>query len=119
MSTVTENEETSSKTIPGQPTRMRRYVAAFVPPVILGAAVIGLWYYITFGVLAEKRRFLLRPIHSVIDVGFLDGDNRSESLNALWSSTEVALIGLSISIGLGFVLAIVLYSKLKIHQYHH
>ena len=48
MSTVTENEETSSKTIPGQPTRMRRYVAAFVQPVILGAAVIVLWYYITF-----------------------------------------------------------------------
>ncbi len=79
-----------------------------VPPLILGSGVIGLWYYITFGVLAEKRRFLLRPIHSVIDVGFLDGDNRTESLNALWSSTEVALIGLSISIGLGFVLAILM-----------
>ncbi len=108
MNTVTENEEKSSTAILGQPSRIKKYVAVFVPPLILGACVIGLWYYITFGVLAEKRRFLLRPIHSVIDVGFLDGDNRTESLNALWSSTEVALIGLSISIGLGFVHAILM-----------
>ena len=34
MSTVAENEEKTSKAIPGQPSRLSRYVAAFVPPVI-------------------------------------------------------------------------------------
>ena len=105
---IIEEKQTSSTTITTQPSRTKKYVAAFMPPLILGAGVIGLWYYISFGLLEEKRRFLLRPIHSVIDVGFLDGDNRSESLQALWSSTEVALIGLSISIGLGFILAILM-----------
>ena len=105
---ITIKKEESSAAVMSQPSRIRKYTSSFLPPLILGAGVIGLWYYISFGLLEEKRRFLLRPIHSVIDVGFLDGDNRTESLKALWSSTEVALIGLSIAISLGFILAILM-----------
>lgn len=107
MNTLSKKQE-SSATVLSQPSRIRKYTSSFLPPLILGSGVIGLWYYISFGLLEEKRRFLLRPIHSVIDVGFLDGDNRTESLSALWSSTEVALIGLSIAISLGFILAILM-----------
>lgn len=105
---ISIKKEESSTVVMSQPSRIRKYTSSFLPPLILGAGVIGLWYYISFGLLEEKRRFLLRPIHSVIDVGFLDGDNRTESLKALWSSTEVALIGLSIAISLGFILAILM-----------
>ena len=105
---ISIKKEESSAAVMSQPSRIRKYTSSFLPPLILGAGVIGLWYYISFGLLEEKRRFLLRPIHSVIDVGFLDGDNRTESLKALWSSTEVALIGLSIAISLGFILAILM-----------
>ena len=105
---ISIKKEESSAAVMSQPSRIRKYTSSFLPPLILGSGVIGLWYYISFGLLEEKRRFLLRPIHSVIDVGFLDGDNRTESLKALWSSTEVALIGLSIAISLGFILAILM-----------
>jgi NitT/TauT family transport system permease protein len=105
---ISIKKEESSGSVTSQPSRIRKYTSSFLPPLILGSGVIGLWYYISFGLLEEKRRFLLRPIHSVIDVGFLDGDNRTESLKALWSSTEVALIGLSIAISLGFILAILM-----------
>ncbi|MCH1515035.1 MAG: ABC transporter permease [Acidimicrobiales bacterium] len=105
---ISIKKEESSASVTSQPSRIRKYTSSFLPPLILGSGVIGLWYYISFGLLEEKRRFLLRPIHSVIDVGFLDGDNRTESLKALWSSTEVALIGLSIAISLGFILAILM-----------
>jgi NitT/TauT family transport system permease protein len=107
MNTLSKKQE-SSATVLSQPSRIRKYTSSFLPPLILGAGVLGVWYYISYGLLEEKRRFLLRPIHSVIEIGFLNGDNRTESLQALWSSTEVALIGLSIAIGLGFVLAILM-----------
>lgn len=107
MNILTKKQESSATVLP-QPSRVRKYISSFLPPLILGAGVIGFWYYISYGLLEERRRFLLRPIHSVIDIGFLNADNRTESLQALWSSTEVALIGLSIAIAIGFVLAILM-----------
>lgn len=82
--------------------------ASIIPPVLFGALVMGLWYFISYGVLDSSRQFLLRPPHQVIDVGFLDGSNRSELFGGLWSSTRVALYGLMISIGLGFFIAILM-----------
>jgi len=79
-----------------------------VPPIILGAAIIGFWYIVSYRILDSKRRFLLQPPHKVAEVGFLDWENFSEILLALWSSTKVAAIGLSISIVLGFLLATIM-----------
>lgn len=80
-------------------------LAKVVPALILAATVIGAWYFVTYVVLDERRRFLLRPPHQVIDKAFLDWDTLNEMLNGLWSSTRVAAIGLIIAILLGFVLA--------------
>jgi NitT/TauT family transport system permease protein len=51
----------------------------------------------------------------VVQVGFLEWDNLSEMLSGLWNSTKLALLGLSISIVLGFSLAIVM-SQAKIAE---
>ena len=85
--------------------RWREAAETILPPLVLGTGVIGLWYYITFVVIDESRRFLMRPLHDVVDVGFLDSANLTEMLSGLWSSTKVALIGLAIAISIGFFLA--------------
>ncbi|MGB1688934.1 MAG: ABC transporter permease, partial [Ilumatobacteraceae bacterium] len=85
----------------------------FLPPIFLGALIVGAWYYVSYGLLTQERRFLLRPPHEILQVGFLDWDHFSEILQALWSSTRVALIGLAISITIGFFLATIM-SQTKI-----
>lgn len=79
-----------------------------LPPVILGAALIGFWYYISLGVLDPTRRFLLPQPHDVFQVGFLEWDKFSIILRALWSSTKVAMVGLAIAITIGLLLAMVM-----------
>ncbi len=85
--------------------RARELAEMVLPPVVLGAGFIGLWYFISYVILAERRRFLLRPPHQVLKVGFLDGEVFGEILDGLWSSTKVAIIGLVIAIVIGFVTA--------------
>ena len=58
--------------------------------------------------LSDRRRFLLQPAHKVVKVGFLDWDNFSEILTALWATTKVAMIGLTISILLGVTIAVIM-----------
>ncbi|MFN3215567.1 MAG: ABC transporter permease [Acidimicrobiales bacterium] len=88
--------------------RSRSAAESVLPPLLLGALVLGGWYYVSYIVLDPSRRFLLKPPHEVLQVGFLDWDNFSEILGGLWVSTKVALIGLLIAIAIGFVLAIVM-----------
>ena len=76
-----------------------------LPPVLLGIVIIGLWYFISYIILDEQRRFLLRPPHEVWAVGFANWENFSEILAGLWSSTIVAVIGLTIAILIGLSLA--------------
>ncbi len=93
--------------------RGRELAETVLPPLVLGSLVIAAWYFISYGVLTEARRFLLRPPHQVLQVGFLDWENFSEILLGLWSSARVATIGLSISIAIGFFLA-TLMSQAKV-----
>lgn len=88
--------------------RRRETAESILPPVVFGAGILALWYFVSYGILAEDRRFLLRPPHEVVQNGFLKWDVFSEMLSALWNSVEVAAIGLSISIVLGFVLAMIM-----------
>jgi NitT/TauT family transport system permease protein len=74
---------------------------------------VGIWYLLSYGLLEPRRRFLLRPPHEVVQVGFLDWDNFSDILESLWSSTKVAMIGLAIAICIGLILAIMM-SQAKI-----
>jgi NitT/TauT family transport system permease protein len=95
--------------------RWRHALAVALPPIVLGIVIIGLWYFVSYVVLADDKRFLLRPPHQVIETGFLDWDNFKEILEALWQSTKVALIGLAISVVLGMIIA-VLMSQAKIAE---
>ncbi len=88
--------------------RLAELTRQFLPPILLGLVLISAWYYVSYGLLTDERRFLLRPPHEIIQVGFLDWGHFSEILQALWSSTRVALIGLAISIGIGFFLATIM-----------
>ena len=85
--------------------RSRSLIEIVLPPLVLGSAVIGFWYLVSYVVLEERRRFLLRPLHQVLEVGFFNTANFSEIMMGLWSSARVALIGLVISILIGFFLA--------------
>lgn len=88
--------------------RGRSLAEIVLPPLVLGSVVIGLWYVISYVLLAPERRFLLRPPHAVIETGFLDREVFGEILQGLWSSTRVAMIGLAVSIVLGFLIATVM-----------
>ena len=93
----------------------RHAMSVTLPPIVLGIVIVGLWYFVSYVVLAEQKRFLLRPPHQVIEVGFLEWDNFSDILDALWQSTKVALIGLTISVVLGTAIA-VLMSQAKVAE---
>ncbi len=88
--------------------RRRELAEKVLPPFVLGIGVLSFWYFISYVVLEESRRFLLRPPHQVLQVGFFDWANFSEILGGLWSSTRVALIGLVIAIAIGFFLAMIM-----------
>lgn len=88
--------------------RQREILETILPPILLGGCFIGFWYYLSYVVIDEKRRFLLRPPHDVLQVGFLDSENFREIMRTLWSSTRVALIGLAIAIAIGLLLATVM-----------
>jgi NitT/TauT family transport system permease protein len=83
-----------------------RWLAYWGPPFAVFLAVIGVWYGVSYLLLDPQRRFLVPPPHTVVQVGFLDTDNLRELLAALWLSTKVAAIGLTVAIALGMSLAI-------------
>ncbi len=84
---------------------LQRGARNLLPPILLGIVFLGVWYFISYVILDERRRFLLRPPHEVWQVGFADWENFTEILGGLWSSTIVAAIGLSIAIIIGMTLA--------------
>jgi NitT/TauT family transport system permease protein len=103
---------------PPTPVRQKRWrhiLSVALPPIVLGLVIIGIWYFISYVLLEDRKRFLLRPPHQVIDKGFLEWENFHEILDALWVSTKVALIGLAISVVLGILIA-VLMSQAKIAE---
>jgi NitT/TauT family transport system permease protein len=91
----------------GRPRRRRRgFVSTWLPPLGTLLIFLGIWYYISYVGLDADRRFLLPPPHEVVKVAFLDSDNRTDILTALWLSTWIAALGLLISIVIGMALGI-------------
>src|SRR5262245_31979956 len=93
---------------PLKQSRWKHIVSVALPPIVLGIVIIGIWYFISYVLLEDRRRFLLRPPHQVIEKGFLDWENFHEILDALWVSTKVALMGLAISVVLGILIAVLM-----------
>jgi len=101
-----------------RPSRRRRrgWRVAVLPPLALGAVVVGIWYLISYVVLDEGRRFLMPPPHDVVSVGFLEWDNLSLILQALQRSATIALIGLAISIVVGMTIAVLMSQTVVIER---
>jgi NitT/TauT family transport system permease protein len=86
--------------------RGERWLSFLAPPLAVLLLVTGLWYGVSYLLLAPDRRFLLPPPHAVLKVGLLDPYSLEELLAGLWLSTRVAMTGLAIAIALGMSLAI-------------
>jgi NitT/TauT family transport system permease protein len=110
MSVDTRLPETAAGGVVGSAVSPRRrrggFLRTWLPPLATLAVFLGAWYYVSYVGLDEDRRFLLPPPHRVIDVAFLDGQNRTDILTALWLSTWIAALGLAISIVVGMALGI-------------
>jgi len=106
--TATRSAEDQAGRRSGERSWLQWFATTVLPPLVMGTAFLGFWYTISYVVLDERRRFLLRPPHEVLQVGFLEWDNFSEILSGLWSSSRVAMIGLAIAITIGFFLATIM-----------
>ena len=81
-----------------------------IGPAVVFVLFIGFWYLLSTTLLPEQKRFLLPTPHKVLNEGFLTwqvGEQRGlyPILRSMWSSIQVALIGLMITIIVGTALA--------------
>jgi NitT/TauT family transport system permease protein len=86
----------------------RRDIAQVVAPLMVAALVLMGWLAISYVVLAPRRRFLMPPPQEVIQQGLLNPANVSEILYGLWSTTQVALVGLAVAIAVGTLIGVVM-----------
>src|SRR2546430_3440656 len=84
----------------------RARVIQVLGPLLVFALVIGVWLFISFVLLEPRRRFLMPPPQEVVRVGFLDARNFGDIILALWSTTQVAIVGLAVAIAIGTVIPI-------------
>jgi NitT/TauT family transport system permease protein len=84
----------------------RRAAAQVIAPLIVFALVIGAWLFISYVLLEPRRRFLMPPPQEVVRIGLFDARNLTEILGGLWSTTQVALVGLIVAIAIGTVIPI-------------
>jgi NitT/TauT family transport system permease protein len=86
--------------------RHRRAMAQVLAPLVVFALMIGLWLFISYVLLEPRRRFLMPPPQEVVRVGLLDPFNLANIMGGLWSTTQVALVGLAVAIAVGTVVAV-------------
>jgi NitT/TauT family transport system permease protein len=86
--------------------RRRQAMAQLIAPLVVFALVIGVWLFVSYVLLEPRRRFLMPPPQEVVRVGLLDSRNLTEILGGLWSTTEVAIVGLAVSIAIGTVIPV-------------
>ncbi len=91
--------------------------ARLAGPAAAFAIFIGFWYLVHYVLMSERRKFLVPPPHDVVEQSILTwniergengvstGGGLSRLLEALWSSFQVAALGLGIAIVLGLFLA--------------
>lgn len=107
--TATREIKATAPSAPTAVTRKRvprsRLVQIGAPAAVF-ALVIGAWMFVSYVVLAPRRRFLMPAPQSVIRVGFLKTANLTEILHGLWSTTQVALVGLAVAIAVGTLVAV-------------
>jgi NitT/TauT family transport system permease protein len=62
--------------------------------------------FISYVLLEPRRRFLMPPPQEVVRIGFLDARNLTEILGGLWSTAQVALVGLLVAMAIGTIVPI-------------
>lgn len=77
-----------------------RHLPAWVPPLLVAVALLGLWYALSYVILSPGSRFLMPPPHEVVGM-FLDRDVRSDLFTALSRTMVVSFTGLGIAIVIG------------------
>jgi NitT/TauT family transport system permease protein len=70
--------------------------------------VIGIWLFISYVLLEPRRRFLMPPPQDVVRNGLLNPQNVNEILAGVWSTAQVAIVGLIVAIIVGTLVAIVM-----------
>jgi NitT/TauT family transport system permease protein len=83
-----------------------RGVAQVIAPLIVFAVVIGVWLFISYVLLEPRRRFLMPPPQEVVRVGLFDSRNFNEIVGGLWATTQVAIVGLLVSIAIGTIIPV-------------
>jgi NitT/TauT family transport system permease protein len=86
--------------------RRRRSVAPLTAPFVVFLLVLGVWMFISYVLLEPRRRFLMPAPQDVVRNGLLDPRNFNEIMAALWSTTQVALVGLLVAILIGTIVAV-------------
>jgi NitT/TauT family transport system permease protein len=81
-------------------------MARVVAPFVVFLLVVVVWLFVSYVLLEPRRRFLMPPPQDVVRVGLMDPRNLSEILGALWSTTQVAVVGLVVAIAIGTLVAI-------------
>jgi NitT/TauT family transport system permease protein len=84
----------------------RRGVAQVIAPAIVFVLVMAVWLFISYVLLDPRRRFLMPPPQQVLLVGLGDPRNLTEILGGLWSTTQVALVGLAVAIAIGTIIPV-------------
>jgi NitT/TauT family transport system permease protein len=118
MSDTPTSETTKPEKSDGK-SKARTAALNIIPPFLFGSLIIGGWYFISYVMLAENRRFLLRPPNKVVTEGFLDWGGTggmAEMLQSLWSSTKVAGIGLFLAILIGLFLAVLMSQAITVEK---
>jgi len=85
-----------------------RVLSIIVPPLVTLAFVVGLWYFVSYGLLKPSRRFLLPPPQQVIRTGFLTWSNFHQILEGLALTARAAAIGFGIATVIGMTLAVIM-----------
>jgi len=86
--------------------KVRHFLGVVVPPFIVAAIAVGVWYFGTYVALDAQRRFLLPAPHDVLRGSFVDGTSRHEILIASYQTAKVAVVGLAIASFLGIAIAV-------------
>ncbi|MCZ2829063.1 ABC transporter permease [Modestobacter sp. VKM Ac-2986] len=89
-------------------------VTRWAAPLAVFAALIGLWYAITYLVLEPSKRFLMPPPQDVL-AAFGDGPTMERIGEALAQTVKVTFTGLAIAIVIGMAWA-VLMSQAKVAE---
>ncbi len=95
-------------------------IARFGGPIGALIGFVAAWYFVHHVLMSDNRKFLVPPPHTVVDKSILTwniprgpggtryGGGLRPLLEALWSSGQVAFLGLGISIAVGLTLATVM-----------